>query len=271
MNRGLLVKTLREAGPSVLVFALGLFAAQVLLALILGTFGRQLAEQWVQMKFVQNVLSALLGTEMGAALGPKAMASIAWVHPMVLALVWAHAILFCTRVPAGELDRGTIDVLLALPVSRTRLYVSESCVWLTGGLLIVTMGLIGNIVGRCLVGREASETTSQLLAVSLNLYALYIAVGGGAWLVSALSDRRGRAVGVLFAILVVSFFLNSMTAFHAGVKRVSFLSVLTYYRPLRVLQGSSWPTADMMVLLGVGVVLWLAGAIVFARRDIRTV
>jgi len=31
-----------------------------------------------------------------------------------LALTWAHALLCCTRVPAGDVDRGTADILFGL-------------------------------------------------------------------------------------------------------------------------------------------------------------
>ena len=271
MNRGLLIKTMREVWFGTLVFGFALALFQALLAYILPTFYTQLAETLGQLPFVQAIFEGLLGTDLGGTVGPAAMTSFAWVHPIVLALIWAHEITFCTRMPAGEIDRGTIDVLLSLPISRIRMYLCETTVWAGSGLVVVLMGLLGNWIGGRFVPDEFQRTPKQLTIVVLNLYCLYLAVGGGAWLVSALSDRRGRAVGIIFGVVLASFLLNFLAQFWGPAEGLSFLSVLTYYRPLRIVQNSAWPIADMLVLTIVGAAFWLGGAIVFTRRDISTV
>ena len=50
-------------------------------------------------------------------------------------------ILFCSRMPAGEVDVGTADVLLGLPVSRLSIYAAEALVWIAAGLLLIGLGL----------------------------------------------------------------------------------------------------------------------------------
>jgi ABC-2 type transport system permease protein len=271
VNRGLIAKAVREVWRGTLLFALALWIIQILLAYMIPKFAEQLLDQWMKLEFVQRIFAALLGTQAGAAPGPDALAAIAWAHPIVLALVWAQAIMVWTRVPAGEIDRGTIDVLLALPVNRTRIVACEAIVGLTTGLLLITLVLAGNVIGRWSFDPQPRDTLIPLLHVSANLYALYVAVGGITCLVSSLSDRRGRAVGVVFGILIASYFLNSIAALNATASKFSFLNVLHYYRPLRVLQGDGTPVRDVVVLIVVGVVLGAVGWIAFARRDIHTV
>jgi len=94
--------------------------------------------------FARSMLTALLGTELGDEISARTMQAFLWVHPVVLALVWAHEITFCTRMPAGEIDRGTIDIRLGLPVSRRAVYLCESIVWLVSSMLIIGMGLLGH-------------------------------------------------------------------------------------------------------------------------------
>src|SRR5262245_44172364 len=114
MNRGLLIRALRESWPATLVLGLVLMAAEAILAFVLPKYGAQLSEQFLQFDFARGLLKAMLGTEVGDRIGSPLFHSIAWVHPVVLALTWAHALVCCTRVPAGEVDRGTVDVLLGL-------------------------------------------------------------------------------------------------------------------------------------------------------------
>ncbi len=269
MSRGLIVKTMHEVWLMTLIFAVAMAAFRALFAYILPTFlEERLVDQWLELPFVQNILKALMGTEIEGAIGAGAAASIAWAHPIGLALLWAHAIVLCTRVPAGEVDHGTIDVLLGLPVSRARIYLCESLMWLVTGLVVVGMGLVGHFIG---ARSGSSQDTGPVIAVVVNFFCQYIAVGGMAFLVSSLSDRRGRAVGILFGVVVASLFLSFLAQFWEPAKSLAFLSIMTYYRPLVVLQGGSWPISDMLVLTMVGAVLWLAGGTIFVRRDICTV
>ena len=126
INRGILLKSAREVLPITLLLGGLLMLVQAVLAYVLPTFSAQFSSQMLRVEFVRNLIQAMLGTDMAEGVGPQLFVAMPWVHPVVLALVWAHAIIVCTRVPAGEVDRGTIDVLLGLPVSRWWLYVTET-------------------------------------------------------------------------------------------------------------------------------------------------
>ena len=86
-----------------------------------------------------------------------------------------------------------------------------------------------------------------------------------------MGDRRGRAMTIVFLVLLALFLLNYLAQFWQPLEKFVVLSPLHYHRPVNVLSRGAWPWRDMAVLLGVGGVLWLAGGIVFARRDLCTV
>ena len=89
-----------------LLLALVLLAVEAALAFVLPKFGAQMSQEWLQMDFARGIMQAMLGTEIGSRIGPQMFQAMAWVHPVPLALVWAHAIISCSRVPAGEVDRA---------------------------------------------------------------------------------------------------------------------------------------------------------------------
>ena len=272
MNRGLLIKSMREAAAATAILCVALLLIEVILASILPTLWNDFSSVLFQIEFFQTIIKALLGTDIGDMLGPEAIMAIAWVHPVVLAIIWTHAIVLGTRVPAGEIDRGTIDVLLGLPVSRWRVYWSETAVLAGTGVILIAMGLLGHRLGMLTTEWDQEPALGPLIAVTANFFCLYLAVGGLAFLVSAVSDRRGRAIAVIFAILLASFLLNFLAQFWRPAEMVSFLSLLSYHKPLIVMRsGGTWPLGDMTVLFGFAVATWLAGGIWFARRDICTV
>ncbi len=271
MNRGLFLKAAREHWPATLSFGAAIFLVETVHAYVMPSIQAQFGAQWAQLKLIQSVVQAMLGTDASGGMGPEMFLSIAWVHPVVLAIVWAHAIVCSTRMPAGEVDRGTMDVLLGLPVSRREVFVAETGAVGSGALCVLTLAWIGNRIGGSIASAPLHAPASRVGIVLLNLLCLYLAVGGFGVFVSALSDRRGKAMAVVFIAVLASFLLNYLAQFWEPAKRVSFLSLMTYYRPFFILRGGSWPAADMAILAGMGSAAWLAAGVVFSKRDLSTV
>ena len=269
--RGLFAKTIREVWLATLLFGGALAVVLALLTYILPLIQKGLTKVLSHLPFVKTLLTAMLGSEAGGEITAQTMQAFLWVHPTVLAIVWAHEIVFCTRMPAGEIDRGTIDVLLGLPVSRRAVYFVESAVWLLSGVLILAIGLAGHLTTAPGMPAEMRPELPRVILVMLNLFCVYVSVGGTAYLVSALSDRRGRAIAVVFALLLASFLLNFLAQFWEPAGEIAFLSVMSYYQPAQILRSGQFPTSDVSVLLLTGATAWCFGCEVVARRSICTV
>lgn len=271
MNPGILLKSLREMAPPTILLGVGLFVVEGALAAILPRVGEQARGAVLQMPFAQTMVKAMLGTDTLPEVGPQLFQSIPWAHPVVLALVWAHAIIGATRLPAGEIDRGTIDILIGLPVSRWRLLITDTAAWVLCGAAILAMAAAGNAAGSLLAPPGERPSAATLAVVIANLAALYLAVAGCACLISSVCDRSGKAMAAAFVAVLASFLLNYLAQLWEPAERFAFLSILRYYRPLYILRDGVWPWADLAVLLGIGGACWAAGAAAFARRDLSTI
>src|SRR5262245_24332894 len=222
MNVGLLRKSLRESLTMTIVIGLGLCGIEVLFARILPAFYGDMTNNLLGLPFVRKMVAAALGTDASADIGPATMMAMVWTHPVVLALVWTLAIWAGTRVPAAEVDRGTIDVLLSLPVSRTQIQWCEGAVAVLAGLAVVALAFLGNAIGGWPLQTSVVGTIGQRLWVVTNLWAVYFVIYAFSCLASALSDRRGRAAGVIVALVIASFVLNFLAAFNEPLRRVRF-------------------------------------------------
>ena len=270
MNRGLVLKAIYEMWPPTLLCGLLLLVVEAAVAYVIPTFQGQLSESLMQVEFLQNFLSAMLGVKLADRIGPAAFMTFPWVHPVVLSLVWAHSLFCCTHTPSGEIDRGTADVTMTLPVTRFGILISETAVWLVCGAVVLLAMLAGNEIGTRYADPVDRPTLQDASIILVNLFCLYLAVGSLAWLVSAASDRRGVAITIVFVLLLASYLLNFLAQFWEPAESVSFLGVLYYYRPLFVLRDGTIPWRDTGILLGVAAVLWVAAGIVFTRRDVCT-
>lgn len=271
MNAGLLRKAIRESWAIIVFVAMGLFTIQIFFGRILPAFYGDVTNNLLALPFVRKVVAAAVGLEVSAEIGPATMVAMVWAHPVVLTLVWVLAIWAGTRVPAGEVDRGTIDVLLSWPVSRRQVFAAELVVAAVAGLAVVTMAFAGNAIGGWSMETSVVGTPGRRLWVAVNLWALYFVGFGASSLASSLSERRGRAAGLVVGFVIGSFVLSFLSAFSEPIRRVSFLSVLNYYRPLFILQDGVVPWRDIFVLAIAGLICWGVACVVFVRRDVRTV
>lgn len=271
MTRGLLQKGLYEVWVVTALCAVGVLVFEAIFAYVTWLQQQEMAEYVQNVDFARRFLERVIGADPAAALDPNTFAAFAWVHPTVLSLLWAHVITVCTRVPAGEIDRGTADLLLALPITRRHIFLAETLVWLCAiGVVLFAMAA-GNWIGNRFVPPDGRPELGQIAIVVANLGCLVSFIAGLAYIASASSDRRGRAVGVAVSLLVIWFLLNFLDQFWAPLQHLRPLNPLSYFRPLPILSEGAIPWRDMAVLFGAGSALWVAAGMIFARRDVRTV
>ena len=270
MNRSLILKTIRDHR---LLFALTFVAMVVFPSLVivaLSSAPEELVSQWANLPFVRVFFRMLLGAELKDMLNRTSFAAFAFVHPMILSLVWAFLIVVCTRMPAGEIDRGTADLLLSLPISRWGAYVSVSVVIFACGVVLAVAPWLGACITEWVGTWDDPLDLGRLAKPVVNNLAAIWAVAGVGMAVSAWCSRRGLAAAVLFAWLLISFLLNFLGALWKPAERLVFLGLLNYFRPLIIVRDNRVDVRDVVVLLAIAVIGWIVGGIIFARRDIRT-
>jgi ABC-2 type transport system permease protein len=170
------------------------------------------------------------------------------------------------RAVAGDEDAGKLDVLLAHPLSRTRLVVERFAalvVALLGVALVLFAGLAA-VAGPADLGDIG---IGNLLAASLHLAVLGVFFGGLALAVGSATGSRSIAMGVVALVAVLSYFGNTLAA------QIDFLTWARDVSPFRYYSGgrplvNGIQLLDLAILGVVTVALVGAGLAAFRRRDI---
>ena len=270
MNIGLLQKSVREIWFVTAICCVAIAIFEGIVTYLFWTYQKELAGDFLQLEFMKNLINALVGSRTGGEIGPETLQSVAWVHPLVLAIFFAQVITATTRIPVGEIDAGTVDTLLAMPVSRWSVYIHDTLVWAPGGLCILVSAVIGFLIGNQFIPAEGQIALSKVLVVITNLYMLYLCIGAFTAFLSTRSNSRGRAVGGAVGTLIVLLLWNFVEQYWELAQRVSFLNVLTYYKPMPILADGQMPWFHIAVLAAVATTLWTLGGRHFHRRDIHT-
>jgi ABC-type transport system involved in multi-copper enzyme maturation permease subunit len=268
--RGLISKSARESALLTVGLALGASFAMGSITFVVPQLASGLQEFMLAVPFIRGMVSAMMGVDIGPDLTITTMLSVLWTHPVVLALVSTHAIVSCARYPAGEIDRGTIDILLGWPVSRREVWRAHTLVWVLSGAIVVVAGLAGYGLATLSLAAEARPPAAGVLMAAVNLFALYLAVGAATLLASSLSSRQTHATAAGFLVVIGSFLLNFLVPYWNVADALSFLGLMEYYRPAVILRDGAFPTADVAVLVSIAIALWIAGMEITARRNVMT-
>lgn len=169
---------------------------------------------------------------------------------------------------ARSIEDGTIDLILARPVSRTRLYLEKWAAMLVALTIIILTALLTAWICTRIYANATLDWHWFLLA-NLDVAATLFLIAGMGMLVSS-AMSAGRAAGGV-AVLVVVFWYLCQTFGSAG-DRLQFLRYLGpyYYAPSsQVITSEQWNDPwKLLVPSLAAVLLGIAGLIYFRRRDI---
>ena len=269
--KGLLRKITMEVRWPVLLFGFGLAVILGVLTALVPRILRDMGALLGFLPWLRPIFTAMMGMDPQNLSPRELMQAFLWVHPTVLSIIWAHELMFTSRIPAGEIDRGTVDFLLGLPISRWKLYLAETTGFLLTGVTIIGLGYSGHLITTLFLQPDMRPQMILTVYIVSNLLAVYLAVGGLSFLVSSFCDRRGKAIGVMFAMLLISFLLNFLAQFWEPAKTIAVLSIMEYYRPAIIIQEEAFATKNVLILVVIGLTAWIAGGVVFRRRSVCTV
>jgi ABC-2 type transport system permease protein len=233
-----------------------------------------------------KILKTLLGGESISIFNVQDMLSIGFVEPVVLVLFCIWTIGHSASAITGELDRGTLELLLAQPLRRSQIILAHFCIdCLTIPLLCLS--LWGGLwLGIRLNGLDQGTLPIDPLAFGppmWNVAAFLFAVSGYTLWLSASGRFRTRVLGIAALVTLLQMLVNLMGQLLDEVAFLRPFTVFYYYQPQQIIKGRGW-TMDLhavwgsnqpfgavnilVVLFGVGLAGYALAWHKFCRRDL---
>jgi ABC-2 type transport system permease protein len=198
----------------------------------------------------------------------------AWVtvgqeHPLYLGAATLFLVGGGVRAIAGELEGGTLELVLSRPLSRTRYLLSWIAVLVPGAALIALSYALG-----CILAWEVFHPADghlepwAMLASAVYTTLLLAAIAGTGLLASALSSERGRALAWAAGIVIGSYAWNFLFSLVDALRPLARVSPWWYYAPGSVIEGGAFPWADAALLLAIVLATGALSLWIFVRRDL---
>jgi ABC-2 type transport system permease protein len=193
--------------------------------------------------------------------------TLSFQHPIAIALVAIFAVGATSVAIAGERQRGTLEVLLARPVSRSTLVITLSIALVAAAIAVVGAHVGGSVLGVFTQGLDDELDLTQLPLVLLNGALLWTAFATFGIAASASFDRAGPAIGLSLAYLLANYFFEILGSLWTDAAWTQEYSLFHHFQPIEIFAGEADPF-DFVLLAVVAAVPFVAALLIFRRRDL---
>jgi beta-exotoxin I transport system permease protein len=263
MSGRLLLQTLRWNRVKLAAVVAAAFGWGLLIPVIYVSFGeafKDLADSGVIPRELMNFGSGSLFTLPGAI-------TLGLQHPLAIAFLGLFAIGSTVGAVAGERERGTLEVLLARPISRRTLYVTLAVAVLILLALVLASLLAGQMAGVAINSLSDEVDLGQLPLAYANGLLLWGAFAAFGLAASVSFDRHGPALGLSMAYLLINYFLEILGSLWTDVSWSQQYSLFHQFQPGDILEGDFDPLHFLVLAVAI-VVPVVYALIVFPRRDL---
>ena len=263
MNATLFGHLWRSQRTKLLIVCVAMLAWNSFLPVIYKSFGQQM-KVLVDSGIIPKQLTNFGGGDVFSLPGAVA---VGYIHPISIILISIFAIGFAASAVAGERQRGTLEVLLARPISRRRVYATLLVAVLFFVGLVLLASILGTVLGAAIVGVGGELAVERLPLLWINGMLLWGSIGAIALAASVSFDRLTPALGLTLAIVVVSYFLYVLASLWPDAKGLEPYSIFYYLASRDVLNGIV-NVGGLALLAAVGAAAIVIALVVFPRRDL---
>ena len=180
-------------------------------------------------------------------------------------VVGIYAVLAGSTLLAGDEENGTLDLILAHPVSRTALFAGRSLAFLLATLAILAITWLGFVV--VVPGSMMDVGAGELALPMVSLFGILALFGTLALLLSMLLPSARAAAMASGIAMVGCYFINVMANIDDSLRPLADVLPFKYYQGGLAIDGMDWN--EWWMMLGVSALFALIAWWRFSRRDIR--
>jgi ABC-2 type transport system permease protein len=202
--------------------------------------------------------------------------AVAYIDQVVLLTTGVWGIARGSDVVSGEINRGTMELLVSQPVRRFSILWTQSVVTVAGAALIAGSAWLGTCAGIGTVALEQPVSPSVFVPAALNVFALTFFLAGVSTMVSSGDQYRWRTIGLMGGFFVIGLITKVLSRTVPDLNWLRYFTFFGAFEPQQMVTAmvespaSAWTLSLQYdgVLLGLGMASFIAAALIFCRRDL---
>lgn len=186
-------------------------------------------------------------------------------------IIWPMMVIFLVvslagAAIAGEIEKGTAEIMLSKPVSRLKIFFGK---YLAGVFTIIVFTICSIFAAIPLAKLYNIDFVfKNYVTLSIVSFFFSLAIFSLAMFFSAIFSEKSKAYMTTGGILIVMYVLNIIAALKDNLKSLKYLSFFYYYDPDQALIKNIINETGVLVFVIIAVVCAIVAAIWFKKRDI---
>jgi len=263
--RSIFLKNLRDKRKALFWWSFGLILFGLFMCAFYPTIQESAAELETYMANMPEAIVAAFGGGGSNIASPEGYLNAELFSMMLPMMFIIYAIGFGSGVIAGEEEAGTLDLLLANPISRWRVLLEKFLAMVAGMTILSFISWLGLVVG--IYAYDMDIGLGQLGAATFSGAILGFSFGVIALAISCLTGRRGMSMGIATALAVGTYLLYIMAQIAESLEKYQKLSPFYWHLAPNPL-ANGLKLGDMAVFIGTIAVFLIISFIAFQRRDL---
>ena len=196
-----------------------------------------------------------------------------WSHPFIIAIIAMWAVARGSVAVAAEVERGTLDLILSRPVSRTAYLFSHVLTGVAGLYLLSLTLALGAWAGTHYNALRVPPGFGILVRPAFNLAALGLPIYGYTLLASTVDQVRWRPM-MIGSVLTLAGFIAWVISVIPVLQKYTWrtwlerVSIFKLYNPVDAVAAAEHMSFDVAVLASIGAGCILLAFLGFVRRDL---
>ena len=167
---------------------------------------------------------------------PGGLVSVLYVDPVILITCGIWAVSRGSAAISGEIDRGTMELLLSRPVQRIRILWTQAIVGSVGAMMLALSVHLAIVLGIYLFPPEEGVTSIQYLPCTINLFFFTFCALGFATMCSSFDRYRGRTIGLAGGVMIIQLVIKVIARMWPDGGWLYYFTILTVYEPQIMLE-----------------------------------
>ena len=203
--------------------------------------------------------------QQGGAITPTSFLDMEFFSftPLILGIM---VVSMASSLVARREEDGTLELVIAQPISRSKVFWGKSLALLVSLILILGLTWSGFALGMA-QGGAFDFSLWEMSRAFISLFAVLLVFLGLALLLSMIlpsSTTAGLAAGFL---VVITYFISSLSNIDEKLEGISRFSPMKYYQGGKAIE--QFDLNNLLILLATSVVFILLSWLIFERRDLR--
>ncbi len=264
LNMSLYKRGMKGSRNLLLIFA-GVIA--LYFVIIVQMFDPALGSALIELQKAMPQLMAMFGMDNMAADLTNFLASylygfIMLVFPMVFSVLMANKLI------ARHVDRGSMAYLLAAPVKRSTVALTQLAVMLSGVIALIAFSTILGIVS-CELSFPGELDIASFILLNLGLLCLQLFIAAICFLASVFFNDSRNAVGAGAGICSLAFVVQMLADAGDDLKTARYFTFFTLFDTEAIIAGEAFALWNVLILFVAAIALFIIAIGLFNRKDLH--